>query len=241
MNDLEPQTRPAADAQVSSGPEAPGPKAIACWNETGVYGTSSCPQLRQFIRCRNCPVYSAAGLQLLNRALPPDYRREWTAHFAAEKPPGKTRGISAILFRLQAEWLAMPTQVFQEVAERRRIHSLPHRRTGVVLGLANVRGELLIAISLGHLLGLETLASPERLRSDYHRLLVANWQGNRFAFPADEVHGPHRFPLPQLKPPPATVAKSSPAYSRGVLYWRDRPVGFLDAELLFTTLNRSLT
>ena len=36
----------------------------------------------------------------------------------------------------------------------RLIHSLPHRRQGIVLGLVNVRGELLICVSLARLLGI---------------------------------------------------------------------------------------
>ena len=43
--------------------------------------------------------------------------------------PAKT---SAIIFRISGEWLGMPTQAFREIAERRAMHSLPHRRRGVV-------------------------------------------------------------------------------------------------------------
>src|SRR5438445_8021579 len=66
-------------------------------------------------------------------------------------PPART---SAVIFRIHSEWLALPTEAFQEVAERRRIHSLPHRRNGVVLGLVNIRGELLICVDLGRVLGI---------------------------------------------------------------------------------------
>src|SRR5882724_2541617 len=126
-----------------------------CWSEIGVQGDGSCPKLQEFIHCRNCPVYSNAGVQLLNRPLPPDYRQEWTEHFARKKKTAAPARISAVLFRIESEWLALPTPAFQEVAERRLIHSLPHRRSGLVLGLANIRGELLICVSLSRLLGLE--------------------------------------------------------------------------------------
>lgn len=212
----------------------------ACWNEAGVYGNGSCPELSRLVHCRNCPVYSAAGAQLLNRPLPPGYRHEWTRHFTIEKKALEPAKTSGVIFRLRAEWLALPTQAFQEVAERRPIHSLPHRRRGLVLGLANVRGELLVCVSLGGLLALDPASLVPTPRSAYHRLLVVNWEGNRLAFPVDDVHGPHRFHLQELKAPPATLAKSRPAFTRGVFYWQERAVGLLDAELLFTTLNRSL-
>ena len=213
----------------------------ACWNKIGVYGDGSCRDLAQFVHCRNCPVYSQAGVQLLNRALPADYRREWSEHFALEKKRGTPGKISALLFRLGGEWLALPTQAFQEVAERRMIHSLPHRRQGVVLGLANVRGELVLCLSLARVLGIDSTATKHTPRTIYDRLLVAYWDGKRLAFPVDEVFGVHRFDPQQLKQPPETISKSSQSFSRNILQWQQRPVGILDAELLFSTLNRSLT
>jgi chemotaxis-related protein WspD len=217
--------------------------------------------LLRLVHCRNCPVYAAAAIQLLDRPVIADYRREWSEHYAAERKltaPAKT---SVVIFRISSEWLALPTQAFQEVAERRVMHTLPHRRRDLVLGLVNVRGELLVCISLGQWLGLaepgagrkpetgnpkleiQFPLSPFQLsalpRAD--RLLVANWEGHRIAFPVEEVHGIHRVYWEQLREPPATIAKSMHTYSRGVFSWRDHTVGFLDAEVLFSMLNRSLS
>ncbi len=217
------------------------PEISDCWNQIGVAGDGSCGQLPQVGHCRNCPVYSAAGAQLLDRESPPDYRREWTEHFSREKKratPGKN---SVVIFRLGAEWLALPTRTFQEIAERRTVHSLPHRRHGVVLGLINIRGELLLCVSLGRLLGIERPSRTEKSRSVHHRLVVAEWQGGILTFPVDEIHGIHRYHAEDLKPAPATVAKASPGFTSGILAWQDKMVGCLDAELLFSTLNRSLT
>jgi chemotaxis-related protein WspD len=222
-------------------PTSTVPQGGACWNAVGVWGNGSCSELAKVVHCHNCAVYSKAGVQLLNRPLPPAYRREWTEHFATAKRLPEPGNTSAVPFRIESEWLALPTEAFQEAAERRPIHSLPGRPDGLVLGLANVRGELLICVSFGHLLGLDKLAPTELLRSSYHRLLVANWKGHRFAFPVDEVQGPLRFHPRDLKAPPATVAKSNTTFTRGLLYWQDRAIGCLDADLLFSTLNRSLT
>jgi len=237
------QTNQAAGTvgREAESPNGPAGEIDACWNKIGVYGDGSCAELRQFVHCRNCPVHSRAGVQLLNRPLPPGYRREWTEHFAREKRVGGPSKTSALLFRISREWLALPTHAFEEVAERRLIHSLPHRRQGMVLGLANIRGELVICVSLGRLLGIENVAPRQTLRTIYDRLLVGNWDGQRLAFPVDEVLGICRFEPKQLKPAPATVSRSSQTYSRGILQWQERAVGYLDAEILFSTLNRSLT
>ena len=212
-----------------------------CWSDIGVHGDGSCPQLKEFVHCRNCPVYSSAGVQLLNRPLPPAYRQEWTEHFSRKKKTAAPARISAVLFRIESEWLALPTPAFQEVAERRRIHSLPHRRSGLVLGLVNIRGELMICVSLSRLLGLEKQGRVAPRRGLFERLLVVNWEGSRLAFPVEEVHGILRFDAQELKEPPATVTKSSVSYTQGILPWQGRAVGFLKVEVLFPTLDRSLT
>jgi chemotaxis-related protein WspD len=136
--------------------------------------------------------------------------------------------------------MALPTRVFQEVAERRKVHSVPHRRHGVLLGLINIRGELLICVSLGRLLGIEPDRPTLGSRLLYDRLVVAEWQGELFTFPVNEIHGIHRCQKQDIKDAPATVAKSSASFTRGVLAWNNRTVGCLDDELVFSTLNRSL-
>ncbi len=212
-----------------------------CWNEIGVQGNGTCPELKQVIHCHNCPVYSRVGAQLLDRPLLPEYRRAWTEHFAQEKQLSGAVTHSALLFRLNAEWFALPTPAFQEVAERRPVHSLPHRRQGIVLGLVNVRGELLICVSVARLLGVERAPVPGSPRATYDRLLVAKWDSHRFVFPADEVRGLVRFQAEELQEPPATLAKARLSYTQGILGWQGRAVGLLNAELLFSSLNRSLT
>ncbi len=217
------------------------PEVAGCWSEMGVYGRSTCPELTKFVHCRNCPVYSSAGAELLHRALPPGYRREATEHFAAIKTNRQPATCSAILFRLHSEWLALPTRVLQEIAERRQIHSLPHHQNGVVLGLTNIRGELTICVSLGHLLGFESSRARQGSRTFYHRLLVVTGQAGRLAFPVDEVHGPERFDLQELKSPPLSLIRSEPAYIQGLLQWQQKSVSLLEIDLVFRTLTRSLT
>lgn len=213
-----------------------------CWNKIGVRGDGSCPELERHIHCRNCPVYSASAAKLLDADLPVGHLAEWTGHFSSEQPVEEAGTQSVVIFRIGAEWLALPTAVFKEVATLRAVHSLPHRRSGLVLGLANVRGTLLVCVSLGDVLGLEkaTETKKEKARALHRRLLVISRDGNRLVFPVDEVHGIHRCQPRELKEVPATVAKATATYTKSVLAWRDKAVGCLDDQLLFYTLNRSL-
>lgn len=120
----------------------------SCWQAAGVWGDGQCPELRQFVHCRNCPVYSAAAAKLLDRAIPEGYREEWAGHFSEKKEALRLGLRSYLFFRVASEWLALPTSVLQEVAEPRLVRSVPHRRLPVLLGLVNVRGQLLPCISL---------------------------------------------------------------------------------------------
>ena len=226
---------------------APATSALAagelvdCWSRVGVYGDGSCDELVHHVHCRNCPVYSAAAARILDRPLPAEYRHNWTGHFSQVKNRVVPGTVSVVIFRIGGEWLALPTPTFQEVVEQRRIHSLPHRRESVVLGLINVRGELLICVCLGRLLGIATKNRQEELATLPGRLAVAEWQGGLVTFPVDEVHGIHRFNPEELQAPPATVAKASPGFTRGILPWQNRLVGCLDEDIVFSTLNRDLS
>jgi chemotaxis-related protein WspD len=208
-----------------------------CWNRIGVYGDNSCRELAKAVHCRNCQVYSAAGTRLLDRELPVDYRRYWTEYFSAERKRAAPGRISAVIFRIDKEWFALSTRAFQEVTERRAIHSLPHRRHGIVMGLTNVRGELLVCVSLGKLLGLDQDTQPDE---PGRRLIVAEWQGSLVAFPVNEVHGVHRFHAQDLQEVPATIARADSGLTQAILTWKNRKVGCLDEESLFSTINRSL-
>lgn len=212
-----------------------------CWNQIGVRGDGSCPELERHVHCRNCPVYAASAEVLLDDAIPADAVAEWT-HLIAEATPSPDRDTrSAVIFRIGMEWLALPTRVFAEVADLRAIHSLPHRRSGVVLGLSNVRGELLICVSLGAVLDLDLQTeTPPPPRTAARRLMVIQREGRRLVFPSDEVHGIHRFSPRELQDVPATASRASSRYSTAILPWNGKAVGCLDESLLFDTLNRSL-
>ncbi|EEF58574.1 chemotaxis protein CheW [Pedosphaera parvula] len=231
----------AAKALVAPSVSPPTQRDIVdCWNQIGVNGNGSCDELSKFVHCRNCPIYSTTGVRLLNRELRQEYRREWTEHYSRPGKNGASGRISCIIFRIGVEWLALPSSVFHAIAEKRAIHSLPHRHKGIVLGAANFRGELLICVSLDRFLGLEPVKNAERGGNHYDRLVVTEWNRKLLAFPVNEVAGIHRYHPEEMKTLPATLEKSTASFSWGIISWMNQPVGCLDEELLFSTLNRSL-
>src|SRR5271165_5903239 len=147
-----------------------------CWNKIGVWGNRECGELKNVIHCRNCIVYSSAAAQLLAAELPQDYLERWTAHFATAPKVESRQTQAALIFRIGAEWLALSPANLQEVAEGRPTHSVPQGRSNILLGLANVRGELLVCVALNRLLGLEKmgLEKSSSKRAIYPRLVVAS-------------------------------------------------------------------
>ncbi|MBW8832867.1 MAG: hypothetical protein JF606_26435 [Burkholderiales bacterium] len=67
-------------------------------------------------------------MALLHREAPPDYLADCTRHMAQAPEVGQADGGSVVIFRIGAEWLALPTPVFLGVAALPAIHSLPNRR-----------------------------------------------------------------------------------------------------------------
>jgi len=214
-----------------------------CWNKIGVWGNRQCGELKKVIHCRNCIVYSSAAAQLLGAELPQDYLERWTTHFASEQKVESRQMQAALIFRIGAEWLALSPTNLQEIAEGRPIHSVPRGRSNTLLGLANIRGELLVCVALDRVLGLEKMG-PENSSSKralYRRMVVAGREDSRFVFPVEEVHGIHWFDPKELKELPSTVAKAQATYIRGILLWQNKSVGCLDDQLLFDMLDGSLT
>jgi chemotaxis-related protein WspD len=223
-----------------------------CWNQIGVWGDRSCPQLETVIHCRNCPVYAAAGRGLLERDVPIEYLDEWTAMIATpsdkamrtlnlaegdlDSATGSSNTLSVILFRLGDEQFALPVGVLHEVTHPGAIHRLPHRTNDSFLGLINIRGEILMTISLSHFLGLKTVANSSSLS----RLLVVGHQDNKWVFPVDEVHRIHRVEASGIKAVPVVVSQAGESYTQGIIDWQSRKVNYLDADLLFYTLERKI-
>ena len=147
-----------------------------CWNKIGVWGNRECGELKKVTHCRNCIVYSSAAAQLLGAELPEGYLDRWTTHFATPPIVEDRQVRTALILRIGAELLALSPSCLQEIAEGRPIHSVPQRRSSFLLGVANIRGELLICVALDRLLGLEN-KQPEKsafATLAYRRLVVAS-------------------------------------------------------------------
>ena len=217
----------------------------ACWNRIGVQGDGSCPTLTQAVHCRNCQVFAAAGQMLFDRDAPPDYVEQWTRQLAEAPASLAAKTLPLLVFRIAGEWLALDACSLVEIVEPRRIHRVPHRTDRHFLGLANIRGELQLCISLREVLGIEgaeedgaAVNAPGKRSGSPPRLLVAHHNRTRWVFPVDEVEGIHRVPETSLEDLPHTVAKSPRFYCRAIFSHHGRRVGLLAEPRLCDALER---
>jgi chemotaxis-related protein WspD len=215
----------------------------ACWRRIGVEGDRSCAKLAQAVHCRNCPVYLAAGQALFDREASAEYLAECTRQLAEAEEAAAAETLSLLTFRIGPEWLALDAHAVVEVVDSRPIHRVPHRTDRLLLGLANIRGELHLCISLHELLGIESSA-PETTSASAssagagQRLLVAELGQERWVFPMDEVEGVHRVPADTMEGLPHTVQRNPNYYTEALFSHQNRRIGMLSAPRLFQALER---
>ncbi|AKQ56705.1 chemotaxis protein CheW [Bordetella hinzii] len=200
-----------------------------CWNRIGVQGDQSCARLPLAVHCRNCGVYAAAAKAVLDR-LPPQ-------EVALAPAPARTAAatLMVLVFRVGAEWLALPSRSLEEVAAVGPVHRLPHQRHPAILGLTNIRGTLTLCLSLAALLDLA--GEP---RSARPRMLIFGKGGRRLVLPVDEVSGIYGLDGATLEPLPTTVQYAPARFSRGLARCGGRLVGVLDDTTLMQALERCL-
>ncbi|KHL74654.1 chemotaxis protein CheW [Pseudomonas putida] len=202
-----------------------------CWNRIGVHGDKQCPLLERHIHCRNCEVYAAAATRLLDRY---SLAQDDQLHEAAQVE--SSVGRSLLLFRLGEEWLALATACLAEIAPVQPVHSLPHQRSKVLQGVANVRGALVPCLSLSELLGLALFPEPARSSRAMPRMLILAAAGGPVVLAVDEIDGIHR-----LEPTLPGATEDTARFTAAVLQWRGRSVRVLDDQQLLSAVQRSLS
>ncbi len=198
-----------------------------------------------------------AARNSLSRPVDADYGEEWARELARPASGSGSTDAAAMVFRIGAEWLAVPLALAASVAPVAPVHRLPHRGGGgPLLGIVAAGGRLLPAVSLARLLEIDAGAAVPAGRHAFARLLVlaesdpqrgTGRSAGAFALPVDEVQGVVRYAGAALLPPAATVGRAPPPLVSGVLPGAVRAAagngvadsgaaGLLDARLLLTAL-----
>lgn len=205
-----------------------------CWREIGTSGDGSCRQLRQNIHCRNCESFARGARMLFDRPAPGDYVEDWTRWLVDEADEVETDQVSLCLFRLAAEWFALPTGMLSQGVESRAWRRIPHRNRAGLLGLVNVGGDLILCFSLHALLEVDRTPDAEAARRTGQRpgLLVCGEPARRFAFPTDDTLGVQRISRHDMTPPPATIRRAERALTASMVELDFGTIAVLDPQRL---------
>lgn len=219
----------------------PAPPSAAvgpdCWNQIGIAGDRSCPELVEHIHCRNCPVFASAAVGFFDRPAPEGYLADWVRFLAAPLQPSDSKDVSLLIFRLRGEWLAFRTLVVVEVTAPRPVHRIPHRSDDKLVGMVNLRGQLQLQVSMHGLLGIDPPGPAAAGASGgTPRLVVIRREAVTWVFEVEEVRGVHRFSRGRLGGVPSTLANPANSFSQAVISWREQSVGFLDDQRVFAAL-----
>ena len=208
-----------------------------CWNQIGVSGDSTCPELQKYVHCRNCPVFASAARFFFHRPAPAEYLREWGGLLAQTVVAESVDQAGMLVFRLGIEWLAIQITSAVEVTSIRPVHRVPHRTNAVFAGLINLRGQLHPCVSMHGLLGIDPI-DPTTNPPIAPRLILIRKDNESWAYAADEVAGVQQIARVNLMNVPSTLSNPAGSYSRAVFGWGDRSVNVLDEPRLFIALRR---
>lgn len=194
-------------------------------------------------RFKSDKIFQSASAKLLSRAIPSSDLRLQTEQVAKVEQAIATDLCSVLIFRLGIEWLALPAKICQQVLPSQVERRLPHRSNATLLGIVNVRGQLLLKVSLLPALRIANLKEKAALTAGAtanksHRRMVVVSVGQEagtadtWAFDADEVYGIQSVSLSDLQPVAAGSAAAN-ACTRSLFDWQKRRVSFLDDVKLF--------
>ena len=131
-----------------------------------------------------------------------------------------------VCFRLSGQELALPIGDVKETIRPRPVTPVFHTPP-FVLGLINLRGEVVSVLDVAQLLALPpTIVGPET------RVLVVQ-HGPKAGIVVDSLSEVRTLAEESVRPPPATLDRDVAALLRGVVSLEAGPVSILDLERIF--------
>jgi len=185
----------------------------------------------------NDPATSSTGpidrtdaiLRLLDRPIDPG-ELDAGAELAALPAEARTRkAVRYLLFRLGDEVAALPAKALRRVTHTARAVPIPHRTSGVLRGVCNIRGELVLCADLHRLLGLPP-RSEESAAAETRRMVVLGPAENSWAFEVDALMGVESADPTAFLAPPLTVKHAITDFTSGVTSIGDRTITVLDSD-----------
>jgi len=208
------------------------PQVINCWSKIGVWSREEekCDQLKEYVHCRNCPVFSEIGHSVFEKIAPSGYLSQWRKEIAVQATSDDSKSNSVLVFRVGCEWFALPADVLSEVANEREVHRIPRNMNRYIAGIVNINGEIKICYSLKELLGLSGEVEEDKydVRHNPKRLIVIELSEIQYVFLVDEVKGLHWYSDSDVLPVPATITTENALLLLGAVNQFDHQIAIFD-------------
>lgn len=138
--------------------------------------------------------------------------------------------VSLLLFRLGDEWYAFPIDGVREIYNEYRVARIP-RVPGHILGVINVRGEIVSVTDLGTLFRVPG-RTPLTLADELPSAIMVERNEHVTAVVVDEIGDIVGIPALSVEPAVSTLDKAQAEFVSGTVYLDGRLVAILNLEKL---------
>jgi purine-binding chemotaxis protein CheW len=115
----------------------------------------------------------------------------------------------------------LKVQEINKLIEMTRVPQAPE----YVLGILNLRGEIVTIIDLGKKLGLKSTELNHKTRN-----IIVNSNGEHIGLMVEQISDVIQVEWEKVEPPPANIGDVQGKYFTGVFKTADRLIGILDVE-----------
>ena len=115
----------------------------------------------------------------------------------------------------------LKVQEINKLIEMTRVPQAPE----YVLGILNLRGEIVTIIDLGKKLGLKSTELNHKTRN-----IIVNSDGEHIGLMVEQISDVVQAEWEKVEPPPANIGNVQGKYFTGVFKTEDRLIGILDVE-----------
>jgi purine-binding chemotaxis protein CheW len=153
-------------------------------------------------------------------------RAESLAQTQEQESSDQTRGL--LLFRLGEEWYAFPIEGVREIYNDYVVTRIP-RVPEFVLGVVNVRGEIVSVTDLGTLIRVPSRTQLD-IDGELPSAIIVSKEGCVTAVVVDEIGDILDVPQTAVEPALSTLAKSQAEFVAGSVYVDDRLIGIVNLD-----------
>jgi purine-binding chemotaxis protein CheW len=148
------------------------------------------------------------------------------------REPEKAAAMGTVLeiieFRIASETYGIEAVFVREIHQLRDLMPLPGM-PAFVLGIANVRGQILSVVDLKKFFNL-----PDKGLGEFNKLIIIRNERMEFGILSDAIIGTRSIPLDAIQAPPVTITGIGAEYLRGVTEER---IVVLDAQKILDDEN----